>query len=68
MLHQVIEERKTRIVDEGTMGFHDYVQKFYMSFEQFVNVITEKYNRPDIEVISISYLNDMKAVVVYKDK
>lgn len=68
MLHQVVEERKSRIVDEGTMGFHDYTERFDISFEQFVNKITEKYNKPNIKIISISYPNDKKAVVVYEDK
>ncbi|MFE8701137.1 hypothetical protein ACFYKX_11080 [Cytobacillus sp. FJAT-54145] len=68
MLRQAIEERTSRIVDEGTMGFHDYVERFDMSFEQFVNSVSEKYNRPDINVISISYPNEKKAVVVYEER
>lgn len=68
MLHQVIEKRNSRIVDEGTMGFHDYVTKYDMSFEEFVDMVTEKYQRSDIKLISISYPNTTTAVVVYEDK
>lgn len=67
MFHQVIEERKSRMVDEGTMGFHDYVEKYDISFEEFVANITKKYSRDDIEVLSISYPTDKKAVIVYKE-
>lgn len=67
MIHQAIEERKSRVVDEGTMGFHDYVTKYDISFGDFVNMVTEKYNRPDMKVISIGYPNTTKAVVVYED-
>lgn len=68
MIKQIIETRKSRIVDEGTMGFHDYIEKFEMSFDDFIEYITEKYNRDDIEVMNISYPSTTKAVIVYRDK
>jgi hypothetical protein len=68
MIHQVTEKRESYTVDEGTMGFHDYITKYRMSFEEFVNSITQKYNLLDIEIISISYPDESKAVVVYKNK
>lgn len=49
------------------MGFNDYETVFTLTFEQFVSQITEKYNKPNIKVINISYLNQALAVVVYKE-
>lgn len=68
MLHQIIEERPSKNMNTGTMGFNDYETVFTLTFEQFVSQITEKYNKPNIKVINISYLNQALAVVVYKDK
>lgn len=64
---QEIELRKKRVTDNSTP--HLRSDAIYgMSFNQFVDTITKKYNQPHIKVINISYLNEDKAVVTYYDK
>lgn len=68
MFKQSIEFRKKRTVDKGTMGFSDYETVYDLTFSEWVNTITEKYNKDNIKIINISYINDETAIIVYKEK
>lgn len=66
MIKQVIIERKSTQVDEGTMGFHDYVtekediETFCFRVEVYANRVTGK-------VINIAYPTEDLAIIVYKE-
>lgn len=67
MIKQKIIYRKTKQIDEGTMGFHDYViKKEYM--DDFIDRVTEEANKSKSEnnefVVSISYPNTDTAIIV----
>lgn len=69
MILQKIVYRRSWKQDEGTMGFHDYVTK-YEDFEDFIFTVTmeaSKINQsPSFELINISYPDNYKAVIIYK--
>ena len=69
MILQQILKRKSYEVDEGTMGFHDYVTK-YEDFDDFVMTVTFEANRIDLssefELINISYPDKNTAVIIYR--
>lgn len=66
-VHQAIEVRESRHVDEGTMGFSDWTT-VYEDFDKFVNRVQEKWNtRKDVEVFDIRYPGGNTAVIIYKE-
>lgn len=64
---QILVNRETKTVDEGTMGFHDYVthKEDLSTFMDRVSSIANKLNNK--HVISINYLSEDKAIIVYVD-
>lgn len=82
MIKQKFIERDEKVVDEGTMGFNDYVTKLE-NLDGFIERVSEEANNLDGKVLNIQYLentsnsydSDAKspsyisgAVVVYKVK
>ena len=61
--------RKSWRVDEGTMGFHDYVTK-YQDFEDFIREVEIKATAidsdPKTELIGISYPDKETALITYR--
>ena len=55
----------TKVIDEGTFGFHDYTEKKedFSVFIARVSEVASNYNR----VFNISYLNEDTAVIGYKE-
>lgn len=66
MIRQETLIRNSKTVDEGTMGFHDYVDK-KESMEAFIQRVTDKMN--DIngyaDVFNVSYPNEDTAIITY---
>lgn len=62
---QYIVKRLCREVDEGTMGFHDYVMK-KEDLEKYIERVSDKANELG-NVLNISYLSGDIAVIVYID-
>lgn len=65
MITQIIITRNSREIDEGTMGFHDYVTKLE-PFEDFVKRVTDKANIINSDIVNIAYPNDTTAIIVTK--
>lgn len=55
MIKQRVIKRDKKTVDEGTMGFSDYVLRLE-DFEAFVNRVTEEANNIDGYVLNIQYI------------
>lgn len=68
MYNSKIIERICRIVDNGTMGFHDY-EKLKENIYDFVKRVTDHINylSEDFEIINVQYFED-KAIITYKNK
>lgn len=62
---QILVNRASRTVDEGEMGFHDYVtrKEDLMVFMNRVSSIANELENK--HVISISYPSEDKAIIVY---
>lgn len=67
MIKQTILYRKSKQVDEGTMGFIDLVTK-KESISEFVDRVTKEANKSKPEnsefIVSISYPNSDMAIIV----
>lgn len=59
MIKQDIIKRNSKTVDEGTMGFHDYVTH---------KEPIEEFNEICGKVINIAYPTEDLAIIVYKEK
>lgn len=66
MIKQIFIKRDTYQVDEGCMGFTDWVTK-QENMEKFMEKVEEKANSLNGKVINISYLSE-GAIIVYKEK
>ena len=67
-IEQIVVKRESHKIDEGTMGFHDYVMvKEY--FDEFVERVTKACETVNGKILNISYPNEDIAVIVirYKD-
>lgn len=66
MIKQKIVTRHVTTVDEGTMGFHDYVDK-KESNEIFIQRVTDDMNDINMyaNVINIAYPNEDTAIITY---
>ena len=65
MINQIIVIRNSKEIDEGTMGFHDYVTKLE-PFEDFVKRVTDKANNINSKIVNITYPNDTTAIIITK--
>lgn len=62
---QILINRASREVDEGTMGFHDYTT-YKEDFLVFINRVSSIANElKNKRVINISYPSEDKAVICY---
>ena len=69
LVNQVLVIRDSYEVDEGTMGFHDYVTK-KENFQNFVSNVTNKANdlaKSGNKILNIAYPNEDTAIIVYKE-
>lgn len=69
LVNQVLVIRDSYEVDEGTMGFTDYVTK-KEDFQNFVSNVTNKANdlvKSGNKVLNIAYHNEDTAIIVYKE-
>ena len=64
-LKQIIVKRESHTRDEGTMGFHDYVEK-KEDFSKFVERVTAACESVDGKFLSVSYPSEDVAVILYK--
>lgn len=65
---QILVARGERTIDEGTMGFHDYVthkEDFAVFIDRVSKIANELENK---KVISISYPSEDIAIIVYVAK
>ena len=67
-IKQFVAKRKSYKIDEGTMGFHDYVA-VKEDFTEFVERVTKACETVDGKILNISYPSEDVAVIVirYKD-
>lgn len=66
MIKQIFIKRDSYQVDEGYMGFTDWVTK-KENMEKFMEKVGKKANSLNGKVINISYLSE-GAIIVYKEK
>ena len=66
MLKQILVARKSHIVDEGIMGFHDYEDE-KEPMEAFVKRVSLEANKPEYQVLAIEYPNDSLAIIIVKE-
>lgn len=69
LVNQVLVIRDSYEVDEGTMGFPDYVTK-KENFQNFVSNVTNKANdlvKSGNKILNITYPNEDTAIIVYKE-
>lgn len=69
LVNQVLVIRDSYEVDEGTMGFTDYVTK-KEDFQNFVSNVTNKANdlvKSGNKILNITYPNEDTAIIVYKE-
>jgi len=66
MYRQITLKRKFITIDEGTMGFHDYVER-KESIDDFNNRIIDKMNElsEHYTVSNVIYNNDDSAIIIY---
>lgn len=64
-LKQMVVMRENHERDEGTMGFHDYVEK-KEDFSEFVGRVTDACEAVDGKILSVSYPSEDVAVILYK--
>ena len=64
-LKQTIVKRKSHTIDEGTMGFHDYVT-VKEDFNKFVDRVTEACETVSGKFLGVSYPNEDAAVILYR--
>ena len=67
MIKQVIVERNSKTVDEGTMGFHDYTTH-KEPIDEFIERVSKCANEVCGKVINIAYPTEDLAIIVYKEK
>lgn len=69
MIYQKYVERESKRVDEGTMGFTDYVTH-YEPLKDFINRVSDIANLVSGKVKGIDYLHSggevVGAIIVYK--
>lgn len=66
VVNQIVVERKSIRVDEGTMGFHDYVDK-KEDFNTFIDRVTNRINKLHCKrIIGVSYPDIDKAIIAYE--
>lgn len=67
MIKQVIVERNSKTIDEGTMGFHDYTTH-KEPINEFLKRVSKCANELCGKVINIAYPTEDLAIIVYKEK
>ena len=60
--NQIIIHRETRVVDEGTMGFSDWVTRAE-TMGDFIQRVTKKMR--ELDTIFVSYPNENIAIIQY---
>ena len=63
--NQIIIHRESRVVDEGTMGFSDWVTHTE-KMEDFIQRVTKKMR--ELDTIFVSYPNENIAIIQYWEK
>ena len=66
-IKQIVVKRESHKIDEGTMGFHDYVT-VKEDFAKFVDRVTNTCKTVDGKILNISYPNEDIAVIVIRYK
>lgn len=69
-LHQKVFKRKTKMVDEGTFGFHDYVSRYAETEDEYLKRVSEHCTELEDQGIKykIQFLSEDSLVVFYKSK